>query len=71
MEIDERAAARVIFAVILQAIKDHRRGDRRATQWLQRDALPWLEAAGMLKTPADIRRALLSDVAIIRGSREP
>ncbi len=67
LEIDEGAAQRVIFAVTLQAIKDHRHGDETATAWLEHDALPWLEVAGMPRDESDLRRALESKVTIFRG----
>ena len=65
-ELDERAAARVVFAVTLQAIKDHRGGDVEATRWLQEHSLDWLELAGMQRDTADLRRALDSKVNMHR-----
>ncbi len=69
IEIDERDARRLVCAVVIQAIRDHRRGDESATAWLLGDALPWLEMADMPRDAAEMQRALSSDVKLVRGSR--
>ena len=68
-EIDERSAARLIFAVTLQALKDHQRGDSRATYWLQQHALAWLGVASMVRDPADLQRALANAGALVPLSK--
>ena len=67
--IDERAARRMIYAITIQAFKDHRRGNGEATAWLERDAVDWLTATGMDVNDHDVQRALSSNVQLIRDGR--
>jgi hypothetical protein len=47
MELDEAAARRLICAVCLRAVRDHRHGDEAAAQWIVSDMPGWLGAVGL------------------------